>query len=344
MSAFLGPILPSLSRLWLPRPPKAEGPDVGGEGRGRAREFPALRNVPAPWSIPGEEARRSPSPPPPSPRKSTSDPLSEASVPTATEGKESGAKPGASGGETGRGALEGRNWEGAILFATTVGKPSATPQVSDFLVCVAKKRERNPTPTRVLRNCLSRNRGKSFGRGEGKAERNSHAVTWAISRIKGRSAPLASSCQRTRSERQRTPRNSAQRLLRPRSSDPRTSTPPPTPRPARSRDARPGPAALRCRGALRCRWVSSWRLCPGFRGSVHPGWVSAQTSPGDSRYYKYSQNSEAESGRIAPLCPPLWSHGPVIAPIFSHLLNRNGNTNLQVVTRRSDQYMWGAFV
>lgn len=142
MSAFPGPILPSLSRLWLPRPPKAEGPDVGAGGRGRARGFPELRNVPAPWSIPGEEAGRQPSPPPPSPRKATPDPLSEASVPTATEGKASGAKHGASGGETGRGALESRNWEGAIRFAPTLVKPSATPQVSDFLVCAAKKKER----------------------------------------------------------------------------------------------------------------------------------------------------------------------------------------------------------
>lgn len=249
--ARFSPVSPDCDFLGPQKPRDQTWGDGGGGARGNSLR--SGTSQPPDQFRERKQARRPPSPPTPSPRKSTSDPLSEASVPTATEGKESGAKPGASGGETGRGALEGRNRKGAILFAPTVGKPSATPQVSDFLVCVAKKKERNPTPTQVLRNCLSRKRGKSFGRGEGKAERNSHAVTWAISRIKGRSSPLASSCQRTRSERQRTPRNSAQRLLRPRSSDPRTSTPPPAPRPARSRDARPGPAALRCRGAQRCR-------------------------------------------------------------------------------------------
>lgn len=124
--------------------------------------------------------------------------------------------------------------------------------------------------------------------------------------------------------RQRTP-GTHWRLLRPRSSDPRTSAtrlrrPAPRPQPG----SRPGPAALRRRGApaVQVKWVPGARARDSAAPS--PGWVSVQTSPRNSRYSKYSQNSRGQSGSSSPnkldvarfaLSSVL--HGPVITHLFS---------------------------
>lgn len=191
------------------------------------------------------------------------------------------------------GAQEDRSGEGAIRFAPTLGKPSATSQVSDFPVSVDKK---NPTPTRAGLTQLFkwRDGGKVL---EGWKERRKETVMPSrglFSRIKGRSSPLASSCQTTRSDRQRTLRNSVPRL-------------PPTGQAGLTqRNASAGPAPLpqpRCSPA-RCCSAPPWRSVVqvseylgarhlGLRGSVHPGRVSALTSPGNSRYSEYPRKTEA---------------------------------------------------
>lgn len=157
---FLDPLSPVCPDCVFFGPPK---PRDQTRERGRARGFPALRNLQAPL-IPGKEDQGAALPPQEDlPRHR----VLEAWVKDPKEGKESGAKPGAEGGETQGGAREDRSGEGAIRFAPTLGKPSATSQVSDFPVSVGKK---NPTPTRagLTQLFISGEREEKFWRGRRK--------------------------------------------------------------------------------------------------------------------------------------------------------------------------------
>lgn len=99
---FLARFSQSLQTVTSHRP-QSPGTRRGGWGAG-ARGIPWAPERPSP---PGRFRERKPGGRPPHPaltQKIYPDPLSEASIPTATKGKASGAKHGASGGETGEGA------------------------------------------------------------------------------------------------------------------------------------------------------------------------------------------------------------------------------------------------
>lgn len=155
-TAFLGSDSPSLSRSDF-LGPQSRGPDGAGGGQ---RGFPEPGTSQPPIDSGRGEAGRPFSSPPALPRKSTPDPSRKPrSQPTKAKG--SRAKHGASG-ETGRGALESRNWGGDPL----VLHPREAKATSSFrfssLWRKKERKKRNPTPTRVLRNCLSRKRGEKF--------------------------------------------------------------------------------------------------------------------------------------------------------------------------------------
>ena len=132
------------------------------------------------------------------------------------------------------------------------------------------------------------------GGGEGKAERNSHAVTWAVFTHKRK--VLSVSFQLSNDSQQ--PSEDAQEL--------RTAPPPAGQAGPTQRNASADPAPLpqpRCSSACCCSappWRSAVQVSEylgarhlGLRGSVHPGRVSALTSPGSSRYSEYPRKAEA---------------------------------------------------